>query len=38
MVRQNHARLVELFDRREPDMVMICSHDRKLYEQAKETA
>jgi glyoxylase-like metal-dependent hydrolase (beta-lactamase superfamily II) len=38
MVRQNHARLVELFDRRESDMVMICSHDRKLYEQAKETA
>jgi len=29
MVRQNHARLVELYDRREPDMVMICSHDRR---------
>jgi glyoxylase-like metal-dependent hydrolase (beta-lactamase superfamily II) len=37
-VRQNHARLVELYDRREPDMFMVCSHDRKLYEMAKETA
>ncbi|HTI77542.1 MAG TPA: MBL fold metallo-hydrolase [Mycobacterium sp.] len=38
VVRQNHARLVELFDRREPDMLMVCAHDRKLYEHAKETA
>jgi hypothetical protein len=38
MMRQNHARLVELFDRREPDMVMICSHDRTNFEQAKATA
>jgi hypothetical protein len=38
MMRQNHARLVELFDRREPDMVMICSHDRRNFEQAKATA
>jgi glyoxylase-like metal-dependent hydrolase (beta-lactamase superfamily II) len=38
MVRQNHTRLVELFERREPDMTMMCSHDRKLYEQTKETA
>jgi glyoxylase-like metal-dependent hydrolase (beta-lactamase superfamily II) len=38
MMRQNHARLVELYQRREPDMFMVCAHDRKLYEQAKETA
>jgi glyoxylase-like metal-dependent hydrolase (beta-lactamase superfamily II) len=38
VVRQNHARLVELFDRREPDMLMVCAHDRKLYEHARETA
>ena len=38
MMRQNHARLVELYQRREPDMFMVCAHDRKLYEQANETA
>jgi glyoxylase-like metal-dependent hydrolase (beta-lactamase superfamily II) len=38
MVQDNHARLVELYRRDEPDMVMICSHDRRLYEQAKATA
>jgi glyoxylase-like metal-dependent hydrolase (beta-lactamase superfamily II) len=38
MLRQNQARLVELFDRREPDMVMICSHDRTNFEHAKATA
>jgi glyoxylase-like metal-dependent hydrolase (beta-lactamase superfamily II) len=38
MVRQNHARLTELYRRREPDMFMVCSHDRTLYEQAKATA
>jgi glyoxylase-like metal-dependent hydrolase (beta-lactamase superfamily II) len=37
-VRQNHARLAELYRRGEPDMLMVCSHDRKLYEHAKETA
>jgi len=37
-VQQNHARLVEMFNRGEPDMLMVCSHDRKLYEHAKETA
>jgi glyoxylase-like metal-dependent hydrolase (beta-lactamase superfamily II) len=37
MVRQNHARLVELFERREPDMAMICSHDRTNFEHAKAT-
>ncbi|HTH84760.1 MBL fold metallo-hydrolase [Mycobacterium sp.] len=37
MMRQNHTRLAELNRRREPDMFMICSHDRRLYEQAKAT-
>jgi glyoxylase-like metal-dependent hydrolase (beta-lactamase superfamily II) len=37
MMRQNHARLVELYRRREPDMFIVCSHDRRLYEQAKAT-
>jgi glyoxylase-like metal-dependent hydrolase (beta-lactamase superfamily II) len=38
MVRQNHDRLVELYRRREHDMFMVCSHDRRLYEQATATA
>jgi hypothetical protein len=38
IVQQNHARLGELYRRREPDMLMVCSHDRKLYEQAKTSA
>ena len=37
MLQQNHARLVELYRRREPDLFMVCSHDRTLYEQAKAT-
>lgn len=37
-VRQNHARLAELYRSREPDLFMVCSHDRTLYEQAKGTA
>ncbi len=37
MMRQNHARLTELYRRREPDMLMVCSHDGTLYEQAKAT-
>jgi glyoxylase-like metal-dependent hydrolase (beta-lactamase superfamily II) len=38
MVQQNHARLIELYRHGEPDMLMVCSHDRRLYEQAKATA
>ena len=38
IVQQNHARLTELYRRREPDMLIVCSHDRTLYEQAKATA
>jgi phosphoribosyl 1,2-cyclic phosphodiesterase len=38
MVRQNHSRLVELSRRRDPDILLVCSHDRKQYERAKATA
>jgi glyoxylase-like metal-dependent hydrolase (beta-lactamase superfamily II) len=38
VVQKNHARLVDLYRTREPDLLMICSHDRTLYEQAKVTA
>lgn len=38
MVQENHARLTELYRRGEPDMLMVCSHDRKLYEQSKASA
>jgi len=37
-VRNNHARLAELYHRREPDLLMICAHDTSLYEHAKATA
>lgn len=35
MVQKNHARLIELYRRREPDLFMVCSHDRTLYEQPR---
>jgi glyoxylase-like metal-dependent hydrolase (beta-lactamase superfamily II) len=37
-VHDNHARLAELYRRKEPDLFMICSHDPSLYEQARATA
>jgi glyoxylase-like metal-dependent hydrolase (beta-lactamase superfamily II) len=37
-VQDNHARLAELYRRKEPDLYMICSHDPSLYEQARATA
>lgn len=37
-VRQNHARLTELYRGGHPDLMMLCSHDTALYEQAKATA
>jgi glyoxylase-like metal-dependent hydrolase (beta-lactamase superfamily II) len=37
-VRDNHARLTELYQRREPDLLMVCAHDPTLYEHAKATA
>jgi glyoxylase-like metal-dependent hydrolase (beta-lactamase superfamily II) len=38
MMRENHARLTELYRRREPDMLMVCSHDRTQYVHAQATA
>jgi glyoxylase-like metal-dependent hydrolase (beta-lactamase superfamily II) len=38
MMQENHARLTELYRRHEPDLFMVSSHDRKLYEEAKATA
>jgi len=38
MVRENHARLTELYRRHEPDLLMLCAHDRTNYERAKATA
>lgn len=38
MMRENHARLAELYGRHEPDLLMICAHDRTNYERAKATA
>jgi glyoxylase-like metal-dependent hydrolase (beta-lactamase superfamily II) len=37
-VRDNHARLVELSERADPDLFVVCSHDPTLYERAKATA
>jgi glyoxylase-like metal-dependent hydrolase (beta-lactamase superfamily II) len=37
-VQDNHARLAELYRRKEPDLFMICAHDPSLYEQARATA
>jgi glyoxylase-like metal-dependent hydrolase (beta-lactamase superfamily II) len=37
-VRDNHARLAELYQRQEPDLLVVCAHDASLYERAKATA
>jgi glyoxylase-like metal-dependent hydrolase (beta-lactamase superfamily II) len=37
-VADNHARLIELYRRQEPDLLMVCAHDANLYEHAKATA
>ena len=37
-MRDNHARLAELYQRAEPDLFMVCAHDASLLEQAKATA
>lgn len=34
----NHARLVELYERQDPDLLIVCAHDPALLEQAKSTA
>ena len=37
-VLDNHARLAELYQRRDPDLLVVCSHDPTLLEQARATA
>jgi glyoxylase-like metal-dependent hydrolase (beta-lactamase superfamily II) len=37
-VGDNHARLTELYQRQQPDLLMVCAHDAALYERAKATA
>lgn len=37
-VRDNHARLCELYRRGEPGLFIVCAHDATLYERAKETS
>jgi glyoxylase-like metal-dependent hydrolase (beta-lactamase superfamily II) len=37
-VRDNHARLVELYQRQDPDLMIVCAHDPTLLERALATA
>ena len=37
-VLDNHARLAELYQRRDSDLLVVCSHDPTLLEQARATA
>jgi glyoxylase-like metal-dependent hydrolase (beta-lactamase superfamily II) len=37
-VLNNHARLMELYQRRDPDLMIVCAHDPTLLEQARATA
>jgi len=37
-VADNHARLTELYQRQEPDLLMVCAHDATLFDHAKATA
>lgn len=37
-VRENHARLTELYRRAEPDLLLLCAHDPGLLEYARQTA
>jgi glyoxylase-like metal-dependent hydrolase (beta-lactamase superfamily II) len=37
-VRDNHLRLAELYRRQEPDLLMVCAHDKSLLEHAAATA
>lgn len=38
LVRDNHARLAELYRRADPDLFIICAHDPTLYERARAGA
>jgi len=35
-LRDNRSRLAELYQRGEPDLLMICSHDSVIYERARK--
>ena len=37
-VLDNHARLAELYQRRDPDLLIVCAHDPTLLEHARATA
>ena len=37
-VQDNHARLAELYRRQEPDLLIVCAHDKALFEDARATA
>jgi glyoxylase-like metal-dependent hydrolase (beta-lactamase superfamily II) len=37
-VQDNHARLVELYQHQDPDLMIVCAHDPMLLEQAQATA
>ncbi|MBI5336771.1 glyoxylase-like metal-dependent hydrolase (beta-lactamase superfamily II) [Mycobacterium sp. BK558] len=37
-VEDNHSRLVELYRRGDPDMMIVCAHDPELFERARATA
>ena len=37
-VRDNHARLRELYGRAEPDLLLICAHDAAMYENVRAAA
>lgn len=37
-VRDNHSRLAELYQRRDPDLLIVNAHDPTLYERARDTA
>jgi glyoxylase-like metal-dependent hydrolase (beta-lactamase superfamily II) len=37
-VRDNHARLAELYEHQDPELFIVCAHDPTLYERARATA
>ena len=37
-VADNHSRIVELYRRAEPDLLLVCAHDPALFEQARASA
>ena len=37
-VQANHARLVELYERQEPDLLIVCAHDPTQLQRARATA